>query len=52
MVITEYKTEFNMKFCLDKINESKGFDILYSVEKNTWNGNTELQLVIMDIKFK
>ena len=35
---------------LSKINESKGFDILYSVEKNTWNGNTELQLIIMDLK--
>ena len=35
---------------LNKINESKGFDILYSVEKNTWNGNTELQLIIMDLK--
>ena len=37
---------------LNKINEGKAFDILYSIEKNTWNGNTELQLVIMDIKFK
>mgnify|MGYP000730941353 CR=1 FL=1 len=35
---------------LNKINESKGFDILYSVEKNTWNGNIELQLIIMDLK--
>jgi len=35
---------------LNKINKSKGFDILYSVEKNTWNGNTELQLIIMDLK--
>ncbi len=35
---------------LNKINGSKGFDILYSVEKNTWNGNTELQLIIMDLK--
>ena len=35
---------------LNKINESKGFDILYSVEKNTWNGNTELQLIIMNLK--
>ena len=35
---------------LSKINESKGFDILYSVEKNTWNGNIELQLIIMDLK--
>ena len=35
---------------LNKINESKGFDILYSIEKNTWNGNTELQLIIMDLK--
>ena len=37
---------------LNKIKESKAFDILYSIEKNSWNGNTELQLVIMDIKFK
>ena len=35
---------------LTKINESKGFDILYSIEKNTWNGNIELQLIIMDLK--
>ncbi len=35
---------------LNKINGSKGFDILYSVEKNTWKGNTELQLIIMDLK--
>ena len=35
---------------LNKIKGSKGFDILYSVEKNTWNGNTELQLIIMDLK--
>ena len=37
---------------LNKINESKGFDILYSIEKNSWNGNTELQLVIVDLKLK
>ena len=37
---------------LNKINESKALDILYSIEKNSWNSNTELQLVIMDIKFK
>ena len=36
----------------NKIKESKGFDILYSIEKNSWNGNTELQLVIEDIKVK
>ena len=37
---------------VNKIKESKGFDILYSLEKNIWNGNTELQLVIVDIKIK
>ena len=37
---------------LNKINESKGFDILYSIEQNSWNGNTELQLVIVDLKLK
>ena len=35
-----------------KIKESKGFDILYSLEKNTWNGKSELQLFIADIKLK
>lgn len=37
---------------VNEIKESKGFDILYSLEKNSWNGNTELQLVIVDIKIK
>ena len=37
---------------VNKIKESKGFDILYSLEKNSWNGNTELQLIIVDIKIK
>ena len=37
---------------LNKINKSKGFDILYSIEQNSWNGNTELQLVIVDLKLK
>jgi single-stranded-DNA-specific exonuclease len=34
----------------NKIKESKGFDILYSIENNDWNGNDKLQLVIVDLK--
>ena len=37
---------------VNKIKESKGFDILYSLENNTWNGNNELQLFIIDLKLK
>ncbi len=36
----------------NQIKESEGFDIFYSLEENTWNGNTELQLVIKDLKVK
>ena len=35
---------------VNKIKESKGFDILYSIENNNWNGNDKLQLVIVDLK--
>ncbi len=37
---------------VNKIKESKGFDILYTIEENRWSGVTELQLIIVDIKFK
>ena len=37
---------------VNKIKESKGFDILYTIEENSWNGVTELQLIIVDLKFK
>jgi single-stranded-DNA-specific exonuclease len=35
---------------VNKIKESKGFDILYSIENNNWNGKDKLQLVIVDLK--
>ena len=35
---------------VNQIKESKGFDILYSIENNNWNGNDKLQLVIVDLK--
>ena len=35
---------------VNQIKESKGFDILYSIENNNWNGKDKLQLVIVDLK--
>ena len=43
---------FGRGHIVNQIKESKGFDIFYSLGENTWNGNTELQLVIKDLKVK
>ena len=41
-------------FCMhrhnDHINGRKPFNICYTVEENTYNGNTSIQLMIKDIK--
>ncbi len=36
---------------LEKIKESEAFNLCYSVEENTYRGNTTLQLAVRDIKF-
>jgi len=41
---------FGKEDLVNKIKESKGFDILYSIENNNWNGKDKLQLVIVDLK--
>lgn len=41
---------FGMKDHSVHIKEMKPFDICYTVEENTYNGNTSLQLLIRDIK--
>ncbi len=43
---------FNKGEELNKIKESETVDILYSIEKNSWNGNEELQLMIIDIIYQ
>ncbi len=41
---------FGMSRFNPHIKEMKPFDICYSIEENTYNGNTTLQLMIKDIR--
>ena len=41
---------FGMGEDLDKITEKKPFDICYSIDENTWKGQTSLQLRLKGIK--
>ncbi len=41
---------FGMHQHINHIKEMKPFDICYTIEENTYNGNTSLQLMIKDIK--
>ena len=43
---------FNMGRLLDKVKQGDPFDICYHIDENTWLGNTNLQLRILDIKFQ
>ena len=43
---------FGRGHLVNQIKESEGFDIFYSLEENTWNGNTDLKLVIKDLVIK
>ena len=40
---------FNMGHLYEKIKDKK-FDIVYTIEENSWNGYTNLQLMIRDLK--
>lgn len=42
---------FNHYQCFDNVRESDDFDIVYHVEENTWNNQTNIQLNVKDIKF-
>lgn len=42
---------FNQASCLEEIKKGKAFDIAYTLEKNTFRGNSTIQLIIKDIKF-
>ena len=41
---------FNLGSKLDIIKENKPFDAVYSLDENTWNGNTTIQLKLKDIR--
>jgi len=54
-IISEDGTKFNcIGFNLgkryDEISNSNPFDIVYTIDENTWNGNTSLQLNVKDIR--
>lgn len=42
---------FNQKQYYDQIRKSDDFDIIYHVEENTWNNQTNIQLNVKDVKF-
>ncbi|MBN1158227.1 MAG: single-stranded-DNA-specific exonuclease RecJ [Bacteroidales bacterium] len=42
---------FNQGSCLTQIKTGKAFDIAYTLEENTFRGNSTIQLIIKDIKF-
>ncbi len=41
---------FNLGSKLDLIKSGKKFDAVYSLDENTWNGNTKIQLKLKDIR--
>lgn len=41
---------FNLGSKLDIIKNKKSFDAVYSLDENTWNGNTTIQLKLKDIR--
>lgn len=42
---------FGMANLLPKIQNQKPFDIAFTLEENSWNGKSSLQLIIKDLKF-
>jgi single-stranded-DNA-specific exonuclease len=42
---------FNQGHHLEKMKKGMPFSIVYHIDENTWLGNTNLQLRVMDIKF-
>ncbi|MBP7497602.1 MAG: single-stranded-DNA-specific exonuclease RecJ, partial [Bacteroidales bacterium] len=42
---------FNQADYYEAISKGQPFNICYTIEENSWNGNTNIQLNIKDIKF-
>ncbi|QCX40684.1 single-stranded-DNA-specific exonuclease RecJ [Aureibaculum algae] len=54
-IVSEDGTKFNgIGFNLGKkhaeISNGQPFDIVYTIDENTWNGNTSLQLIVKDVR--
>lgn len=43
---------FNMATKISIINSQKPFSICYTIDENTWNARTSLQLVVKDLKYE
>lgn len=43
---------FQMADCYENMHNGQPFDICYQLEENYWNGKTEIQLNVKDIKFE
>ena len=43
---------FQMADCYEKMRSGHPFDLCYQLEENYWNGKTEIQLNVKDIKFE
>ncbi|MBQ7710545.1 MAG: DHH family phosphoesterase [Bacteroidales bacterium] len=43
---------FQMADCYEKMRQGQSFDLCYQLEENYWNGKTEIQLNVKDIKFE
>lgn len=41
---------FNLAHKFDLVSSGKPFDICYHIDKNEWNGNTTLQLKVLDVR--
>ena len=40
-----------MADCYDSMRGGQSFDLCYQLEENYWNGKTEIQLNVKDIRF-
>ena len=42
---------FGMAHFYDQVNNGEPFDVCYTIEENTFRGNTTLQMMVIDLKF-
>jgi single-stranded-DNA-specific exonuclease len=56
-IIEEYSSSivqgigFSMSGFMDRIKSGEPFDVCYTIEENTFNGSTSLQIMVKDIRF-
>ena len=47
----KYGIAFGQGSYLEPISEGKSFEICYALRENTWNGRTNIELDVKDLKF-